>query len=223
MTADLPPIQSHPDLAAVRALLTTAGLPVADLSAACLDGFWGCGDGSGLTGVVGLEIYGTVALLRSLAVASDWRSQGLGAALLTHAEQAAHQRDVQTLYLLTTTAEAFFAHHGYVRIPRAAAPPVLRQTAEFAALCPASAACMTKTLAAIVTSPPTAALRFEDLPPDARQAAEQAACRFLVRKGYVSLDEAGQTLNLTLPELWSQIQREAGLPDSDPPVFSPFA
>lgn len=66
-------------------------------------------------------------------------------------------------------------------------------------------------------------MRFEDLLPDTRQAAERAACRFLLTNGYVSLDEAGQTLNLTLPELWSQIQREAGLPDSDPPVFSSFA
>jgi hypothetical protein len=40
---------------------------------------------------------------------------------------------------------------------------------------------------------------------------------------YVSLDDACQTLGLMLPELWSRIQRDAGLPDSEPPVFSPFA
>ena len=66
-------------------------------------------------------------------------------------------------------------------------------------------------------------MRFEDLPPDTRQAAERAACRFLLTNGYVSLDEAGLTLGLTLPDLWSRILREAGLPESDPPVFSPFA
>lgn len=65
--------------------------------------------------------------------------------------------------------------------------------------------------------------RFEDLPLQTRHAAEWAACRFLLRHRYVSLDEACQERNLTLAELWSLILREAGLPDCDPPAFSPFA
>ena len=146
MTADLPPIQPCADLPAIRALLAAAGLPTADLAAAPPADFWGCREGTALIGVVGLEIHGTVALLRSLAVAPDWQGRGLGAALLAHAERTARQRGITTLYLLTTTAEAFFARHGYVRIPREAAPPVLQQTAEFAALCPASAVCLTKPL-----------------------------------------------------------------------------
>ncbi len=150
MTASLPPIHTRPNEHAVRELLTAAGLPVADLTAAHLVNFWGCDDGANLIGVVGLEVYGTDALLRSLAVALDWQGWGLGAALLAHAEQAAQQRGVQVLYLLTTSAEAFFVRRGYIRIPRETAPPILRQTAEFAALCPASAACMTKRLAAPV-------------------------------------------------------------------------
>ncbi len=64
--------------------------------------------------------------------------------------------------------------------------------------------------------------RFDDLPPDTRYEAQRAACRFLLQHRYVSLDEACQERGLTLPELWSLIQREAGLPDSDPPVFSLF-
>jgi hypothetical protein len=66
-------------------------------------------------------------------------------------------------------------------------------------------------------------MRFEDLPPESRQAAERAACRFLMQHHYVSLDEACQQQDLTLPDLWSQILQEAGLPDSEPPAFSPFA
>jgi hypothetical protein len=64
---------------------------------------------------------------------------------------------------------------------------------------------------------------FEDQPPTGRYAAERAACRFLVTGGYVSLDEACQTLDLTLCELWHRILQDAGLPESDPPTFSPFA
>ncbi len=146
MTADLPPIQPCADLPAVRALLAAAGLPVADLTAAPLADFWGCREGTHLIGAIGLEAYRTVALLRSLAVAPAWRGRGLGAALLAHAERAARRRGIAALYLLTTTAEAFFTRRGYVRLPREAAPPVLRQTAEFAALCPASAVCLTRTL-----------------------------------------------------------------------------
>jgi hypothetical protein len=29
-------------------------------------------------------------------------------------------------------------------------------------------------------------------------------------------------LDLTLPDLWSRILEEAGLPESDPPAFAPF-
>ena len=63
--------------------------------------------------------------------------------MLAYAEQADRQRGVQTLYLLTAAA-AFFTQRGYVRIPCENAPPALHQTAEFAALCPASAVRPTK-------------------------------------------------------------------------------
>ena len=88
-------------------------MTAADLSAAHLADFWVCGEGPNLAGVVGLEIYGTVALLRSLAVASDEQGRGLGTMLLTHAEQVARQRGIAALCLLTPTAEAFFAQRGY--------------------------------------------------------------------------------------------------------------
>ena len=83
--------------------------------------------------------------------------------------------------------------------------------------------CLTKTWAAPLADPPATAARFEDLPPESRQAAERAVCRFLMQHHYVSLDEACQQRDLTLPDLWSQILQEAGLPDSEPPAFSPFA
>ena len=142
----LPPIHACLDPAAVRALLAAADLPVADLTAARLDDLWACGAGEDLAGVIGLEVYGTVALLRSLAVAPDWRGRSMGSALLARAERVARQRGVQALYRLTTTAADFFARHGYVRIPRDTAPPVLQRTAEFAALCPTRAVCLTQAL-----------------------------------------------------------------------------
>lgn len=146
MTAAFPPIYPRPDPATVRDLLDAAGLPTADFAAAPLADFWGCDDGADLIGAVGLEIHGTVAPPRSLAVAPARQGQGLGSALVAHAEQAARQRGIAALHLLTPTAEAFFARRDYVRIPREAAPPVPHRTAEFAALCPASAVCVTPSL-----------------------------------------------------------------------------
>lgn len=64
--------------------------------------------------------------------------------------------------------------------------------------------------------------RFENLPPDLRHEAGRAACRFLLQNRYISLDEACEDRNLTLPDLWSLILRDAGLPDCDPPGFALF-
>ena len=63
MTAAFPPIHARPDATAVRALLAAAGLPVADLADAPLADFLGCGAGEDLAGAIGLETYGSVALL----------------------------------------------------------------------------------------------------------------------------------------------------------------
>jgi amino-acid N-acetyltransferase len=51
---------------------------------------------------------------------------------------------VEVVYLLTTTAESFFAHRGYRRIERSQAPESIRSTREFSEICPASSAFMSK-------------------------------------------------------------------------------
>jgi amino-acid N-acetyltransferase len=99
-------------------------------------------------GVVGLEIYDKVALLRSLAVAADSRGNGCGKALVAQAERHARCLGVTEIYLLTTTAAQFFERLGYKRTNRQSAPDPIRQTEEFAALCPSSSAFMVKTLPA---------------------------------------------------------------------------
>jgi N-acetylglutamate synthase-like GNAT family acetyltransferase len=85
-------------------------------------------------------------LLRSLVVRADARGTGLGSALVAHAESHARSEGISTLYLLTTTAERFFAARGYVAAERAAAPATIRDTREFADICPISSAFMQKCL-----------------------------------------------------------------------------
>jgi amino-acid N-acetyltransferase len=48
--------------------------------------------------------------------------------------------------LLTQTAEALFAQHGYRRAERASAPAALQASPQFASLCPSSAVFMQKDL-----------------------------------------------------------------------------
>jgi amino-acid N-acetyltransferase len=85
-------------------------------------------------------------LLRSLVVAENARGKGLGSTLIDHAEQYAASKGVRSIYLLTTTAEALFERLGYERIERSNAPPSIERTREFAGLCPASSAFMSKQL-----------------------------------------------------------------------------
>ena len=101
--------------------------------------------------MVGLELFGEVALLRSLAVASSRRGSGLGSRLVAHAERHARDQGVQSLFLLTTTAEKFFLRRGYTRIPRDEAPAAIKGTREFSGICPASSAFMVKNLDDFVT------------------------------------------------------------------------
>jgi N-acetylglutamate synthase-like GNAT family acetyltransferase len=61
-------------------------------------------------------------------------------------ERHARERGVRALYLLTTTAEKFFAGRGYRRVDREAIPDPIRSTREFADLCPATAAIMVKAI-----------------------------------------------------------------------------
>ena len=129
-------------LASVKRLLTEANLPTSDLTEAHLQHFFASGE----DGVVGLEIYPPVALLRSLAVAASARGRGIGSALLADAERYAREQRIQQIYLLTSTAEQFFARAGYERVERAAVPQAIQETQEFSTLCPASSALMRKQL-----------------------------------------------------------------------------
>lgn len=134
------------EMADITALLGANGLPTADLSPAVA--LFGVRDARGLQGVVGIEACGPVGLLRSLAVRTDQRRGGMGSALVLEAERVAAARGFRALYLLTTTAEAFFARRGYVRLARDEAPAEIRGTTEFSTICPASAAFMRKDMVA---------------------------------------------------------------------------
>ena len=137
-------IHSSPPPAAVLRLLAEAQLPVADLAGQPTADFFGCGPADAPQGVVGVELHGGDALLRSLAVDPASRGRGCAAALVKRAERHAREQGARRLYLLTTSAADFFAHLGYKRVDRDEAPESIRATSEFSTLCPASSVLMLK-------------------------------------------------------------------------------
>ena len=139
-------IHSSPSLASAVELLQRVGLPTTDLTEAYLAHFFYCGPPSTPSGLIGLELHGSDALLRSLVVTPELRSSGLGGALVDHVEVYASGAGVRSIYLLTTTAELFFRRRGYVLADRLSAPARIRRTSEFADICPASSAFMVKYL-----------------------------------------------------------------------------
>lgn len=129
----------------VERLLERNDLPSADVASKpkC---FYVASDGEETVGIGGLEVYGDAGLLRSVVVEDRARGTGVGTALCTELEARAEAMGVETLYLLTTTAAAFFAELGYERTERTAVPGSIRQTTQFADLCPSTATCMQQSL-----------------------------------------------------------------------------
>lgn len=137
-------IYPRPGAIKVMNLLAQCALPNADISAKKLEHFFGCGAEHDPAGVVGVELCGEVALLRSLAVKAAVRGRGCGKRLVQEAEQHAARSGAKRLYLLTTTAQEFFERLGYTTVDRESVPDAIRATTEFTTLCSASAAVMAK-------------------------------------------------------------------------------
>ncbi len=134
------------DLEEALALLRASDLPDAGVAESFRD-YLVVRDSRRLAAVCGLETHGPHGLLRSLVVDAEYRGTGLGASLVEEAVTRAAARGLRDVYLLTTTARAFFLRHGFVDVPREQAPEPIRQSWEYRVGCPASAAFMRRPLA----------------------------------------------------------------------------
>jgi len=97
-------------------------------------------------GLIGLEVFGTTGLLRSLVVAKNARASGLGSKLVGALEAAAETAGIGELWLLTVDAGRFFERLGYRSVDRSRVPEAIRGSREFSELCPAAASVMRKRL-----------------------------------------------------------------------------
>lgn len=91
-----------------------------------------------------LEFTDDSALLRSVVVEPDERGTGYGRALVEALldRSADASETATTAFLLTTTAEDFFADLGFERVDRDRVPSDVRATRYFSDRCPSSATCM---------------------------------------------------------------------------------
>lgn len=99
-------------------------------------------DNTSLVGVIGLEVFDTVALLRSTCVKREYRQKGYGKTLVDKALERAKRLGVKELYLLTNSAKDFFEHIGFETVDRNDVPLSIQLTKEFASYCPLTAACL---------------------------------------------------------------------------------
>ena len=103
-------------------------------------------DESHVVGTAALELYADGALLRSVAVDPVVQGRRLGHRLMETALHMAQQHGAHTVFLLTTTAEAFFPKFGFEPVDRADVPASVQASVEFRCACPASAVVMRKRL-----------------------------------------------------------------------------
>jgi N-acetylglutamate synthase-like GNAT family acetyltransferase/ADP-ribose pyrophosphatase YjhB (NUDIX family) len=131
---------SSTDREDVERLLSDAGLPTVDLDDPVE--IFAARSGGRDVGCGGLERYGESALVRSVAVGPEARGEGYGTAICRALFGEAARRGVGDLYLLTTDAEGFFERLAFEAVDRESVPEAIRETRQFADLCPESATCM---------------------------------------------------------------------------------
>jgi amino-acid N-acetyltransferase len=127
------------------AALKGAGLPADDLLTEG-QSFYQMSDVDGPIAFGGFYIAKTEGLLRSIVVLASRRLTGIGSRFVEFLLDRMKGRGVEQVWLLTTTAEPFFAKLQFRTRPRDDAPATIAGTREFALLCPTSAVLMCRNL-----------------------------------------------------------------------------
>lgn len=136
------PVNSPEELQELKEFLKSCDLPYNDLK---LDGnlfILYRNNLGGLVGSGGLEFHGDYCLLRSVAVAPEFRQLGHGETIAIDLITRARDQGVRGIYLLTETAEKFFSKLGFENLPRESAPKEITASSEFSSVCPVSALLM---------------------------------------------------------------------------------
>jgi amino-acid N-acetyltransferase len=129
---------SYSDEPSIRTLLEQAHLPTESLGTNVTE-FFVVEENGTIVGVAGFEYYDDDALLRSVAVQSGQRNQGVGSLLIDWMLSQAREHRIKRIVLLTDTAKTFFEKKGFRVIDRSLVTnDSMRMSSEFASVCPAS-------------------------------------------------------------------------------------
>ena len=129
------------DIDAIKALLVGSDLPTTGV-----DDHWKtfvvARDGDSIVGCGGSETYPVTALIRSIAVAPDYRKHGIGRSIVRQLIDRLSARGIREFYLLTTGAEGYFKKRGFKTIDRDEVHPQVLASTQFTENCCATAKCM---------------------------------------------------------------------------------
>jgi amino-acid N-acetyltransferase len=120
-------IATEADLDSVREVLTAVGLSTLEV----LDSgsyYWVACQGSILVGTCGLEVEGTNGLVRSVAVAANQRTCGIGRALVERCVAFARSQGIDQLYLFSKDTGSYFLKLGWMEVSVKSAAAVLKTT-----------------------------------------------------------------------------------------------
>ena len=135
------------DIQRIKEFLDLSGLPSIDIDGQAQTIFV-AESAERLVGTGGIEVFGRVGLIRSVAVAPEHRNNGIAKYLYTLLEAYARDAGVRTLYLITDSAKEYFQKLGFSVQARDTVPDLIKKTSQFSKLCPSSATIMCKALSA---------------------------------------------------------------------------
>ena len=146
ITYEATPRKATPaDFGGIIRLLQASQLPTGDLSSDLPHFFVIEKDGE-IIASAGVEIYRNLGLIRSVAVDEDYRKRSLATILLDRLMSYVSVQQITALYLITTTAERYFAQKGFHSVNRDKVPAPIALSSEFTTICPSTAIVMMKEL-----------------------------------------------------------------------------
>lgn len=130
------------DLAGIKKLLVTVGLPTAGIEDDDIHFMVAAGNNNEILAVIGMERSGDNGLLRSLACDPEFRQRGIAAELVKVAIAQGRKQGIKRLFLMTQTAEIYLKRFGFKTIERQGIPDDLLEQSALNAACPACSTCM---------------------------------------------------------------------------------
>jgi amino-acid N-acetyltransferase len=127
----------------IRRLLSECGLPTLYIHRH-LKSFMVAKVGKKIVGVIGVEVYGRVGLLRSLCVKKAYRDQGIAKMLNAKILAYVRIRKINRLYVFTWDAEKFASKLGFRKVDKKRVSKSIRSTWQFRSFKPYPVVCMMK-------------------------------------------------------------------------------